>query len=141
MKVLSYGLSPAFVLVEAVQRLARHGQGAVSLPPDITRASLIRTLSVFVSQLDTACDGGDTNYDVCMRASKAISRSLDEVLNSQTPASAGLPASPDHTPHMTAATDDMAFDNLASSIWDDYDLSGWMKDIDWSGLGAEWSNF
>ena len=118
--MISHGLSPAIALVDAIQKLARHGPNSLTLPPGLTRASIIRTLSVFVAQLDTAFEPADTNYDICLQASKAISRTLDEALNA--PAlpsgdpSATAAAGTDGTPNADSAVDVMDFESLDPSI-------------------------
>ncbi|KAK3679719.1 hypothetical protein LTR78_000095 [Recurvomyces mirabilis] len=79
--LLLHGMPAAVVLIEALQKMGRQRPPLLALPEGITRASLVRTLSIFVGQLDTACEPSDTNKDVCTQASDALSRALDDVLN------------------------------------------------------------
>ena len=162
--MLAYGLPSAVILAYALQSRAR-GNERQALPSDLSRASLIRHLSVFVSHLESICDYSERNYTICMQASKAITRALDEVLDMPaTPAAAAAsnvtpqtPVStnennnvpgPLATPALSASQPVMLDTNMSvdadlfnGDLLDGFDLSSWVKNIDWTGTGGEWSTF
>jgi hypothetical protein len=123
------------------------------------RATLVRTMSVYVSHLDSICKPGDGEYSVCMQASQAISRVLDEVLDpptssavttgftigSQTLVSTSASRESQQAPAfsssrpITLSVDEFEFlnvDGLEGS-----DISSWVKNIDWTETGSEWGTF
>lgn len=102
---------------------------------------LIRSLSVFVSQLESICGPGEANYDLCIQASKAISRTLDEVLDPPQYASTPAPATPAQSAVMNDNLGMMDLDVLNPESWENFDLSAWAKNIDWTSTGGEWSTF
>lgn len=155
LKVLNYGLPSAAMLATALQGIAR--SGAQTLPTSLSRSALIRSLSVFISHLEGICSPGEATHLICVQASKAISRILDDVLDSPaapvattrspTPASTNnntraTPNSPGQP--LLLGTDTMGMtdlDVLNSDGLDGIDLSSWVKNIDWTGTGGEWSTF
>lgn len=151
-QVLCYGLPAAARLVNALLEQAR-SKVAQPLPPELNRSYIIRQLSVFISHLESIYNPGDANYNVCINAAKAISRTLDEALDTsaqnttvssvtgpQTPISANnLDTNPNIGPAMPVMNG-MDLDILSTNGLDGFDFATWMKDIDWTGTGGEWSN-
>lgn len=100
-----------------------------------------------------------------MQASKAITRALDEVLDMpSTPSVAAANATPQTpvsanennnnitgplaTPALSASQPVMLDTNMnvdadlfSGDLLDGFDLSSWVKNIDWTGTGGEWSTF
>lgn len=158
-QILGYGLPCVAFLTNVLQSVSRSG-GTQQLPPNIKRATLVRTLSVYVSHLDSICRPGDGDYNICVQASKSISRVLDEVLDpsSASGASATSAVAP-QTPVSVAAggesqqaaaafsssqqmlLDADDFDLLNADGLEGFDLSSWVKNIDWTETGCEWSTF
>lgn len=156
-KVLGYGLPCVAFLTTTLQNISRSG-GSQQLPPNIKRATLVRTLSVYVSHLDSICRPGDGDYNICVQASKAISRVLDEVLDpspstKEVTASAGAPQTPMSTTAGGESQQPAAFSSSSQQTAlgaDDFDLfnadglegfdfSSWVKNINWTETGCEWS--
>lgn len=157
-QVLCYGLPAAAVLVNALLEVAR-SKGTQSLPEGLNRAFIIRQLSVFISHLESIYNPGDANYNVCVNAAKAISRTLDDALDiSSAPSTAVTSAAGPQTPAssndiganstlapamplmLSNERNGMDLDILSSNGLDGFDFATWMKDIDWTGTGGEWSN-
>lgn len=156
LQVLCYSLAAAGVLVNALLEVAR-SKGTQSLPDGLNRAFIIRQLSVFISHLESIYNPGDPNYTICLNAAKAISRTLDDALDissaasttvnstagPQTPASnndVGATLAPAMPLMLNNERNGMELDILSSSGLDGFDFATWMKDIDWTGTGGEWSN-
>ena len=123
------------MLATAAHNLVRNG---AVLPPELPRATLIRNLIVFVSQLESIRGPGEANHDVCVQASRTISRTIDEVLEQDT----ALPGQAPVTPVMgNGQADGVDLGALHSEDWDNFDLSNWIKNVDWTSTGGEWSIF
>ena len=139
-QLVCFGLPAAAVVATAAQNLARKPGQCPLLPSGMTPSALIRSLSVFVFQLQNTCRPGEANYDVCIQASKTISGTLDEIVDefytpSSTPASAPLPT----TLLDNDNTEMMDLEALPLDILQGFDLSTWAQSIDWTGTGVEWS--
>ncbi|KAK5111350.1 hypothetical protein LTR62_005190 [Meristemomyces frigidus] len=162
--ILLHGIPAAIVLVEALQKLTRTHQPSTArpfsgLPPTLTRSNLIRSLAVFLSQLDSASEPRDTNHAVCMQASGLLAGALDEVLEGEMGESAAaggqtlgvgrdgneagmavrgaVAAMPS-----SSSKGEMAGEGVGEqTIWNDSDLANWINTVDWSSLGADWGTF
>ncbi|EXJ86772.1 hypothetical protein A1O3_03726 [Capronia epimyces CBS 606.96] len=159
--VLGYGLPCVAVLANILQCISRNG--GKCLPPNMKRATFVRALSVYLSHLDSICKPGDGEYNVCVQASQAISRVLDEVLDPPPTSSAVTTSSfatGTPTPVSTSAGRDSQhalapafsssqpvalsvdeFDFLNVDGLEAFDLSSWVKNIDWTETGSEWRTF
>ncbi|KAK4497697.1 hypothetical protein PRZ48_010350 [Zasmidium cellare] len=156
--VIGYGLPPVAFLTNALQTVSR-SDGTQQLPPNVKRATLIRTLSVYVSHLDSIYRPGEGEYAICVQASKTISRVLDEVLDPsssskeatasvaapQTPVSVSAggetqqPAAFSSSQPLSLGADDL--DLLNADALEGFDFSSWVKNINWTETGCEWSTF
>lgn len=141
-----YGLQAAVAITSALPNLVSTTKQASQLPTGVTISSLIRNLSVYVSQLKSAAAPDEPNYDLCTEASKVISRTLDSVLDgsfSQMHAFAG----PTSTEPQQINGDDMAENaRLDAStdvaigsldLWGDFDVEGWMNSLERSAFSGE----
>ncbi|KAK4565902.1 hypothetical protein LTR86_003751 [Recurvomyces mirabilis] len=141
--LLLHGMPAAVVLIEALQKLGRQRPPLLVLPEGITRASLVRTLSIFVGQLDSACEPSDTNKDVCTQASDALSRALDDVLNAPMMA-VGESSRVVETQSAAAMAFESEMPDLGDTVWNDNDLASWVANIDWSyvntDMGTLWTS-
>lgn len=75
-QALLYGISSASVLVKSLRNPTGNAfqfQGS--------KSELIRNISVFISQLESAGRPGDASFGLCKRAGKAFSNILDEVID------------------------------------------------------------
>jgi hypothetical protein len=84
--ILLYGIPSASVLATALREQHATGQ---SFPAGISRAEIVRMLSVLISHLDAAVHlensgarQGEANYSLCRKASKIFTRVIDTVLDS-----------------------------------------------------------
>ncbi|RAL08021.1 uncharacterized protein BO97DRAFT_446425 [Aspergillus homomorphus CBS 101889] len=80
--VLSYGLPCAAILSTALETAFQDTSTGTKLPPSVKTSVLIRNLSVLVSQLESVSSPNETNHVFCLKASQAISRKLDHILDS-----------------------------------------------------------
>lgn len=96
--ILLFGVPSASVLATALRQQHRTGQ---PFPPSISRAEIVRMLSVLISHLDASAHlensgarAGEANYNLCRKASRIFTRVIDTVLDSQqaevTPSSEAL---------------------------------------------------
>ncbi|CAK3812188.1 transcription factor C6 like [Lecanosticta acicola] len=152
--VLCYGLPAAAILMTTLQNVTKSSPTGTesSLPPGLSRSTLLRHLSVFISHLDSICSPGDGNYELCIQASKVLSRILDEILDTPNASSS---STFQETPDLLTAsnanvatqanTDNMSvmmdMDNFADNgeDLDGIDLAAWVKSIDWTSIGGEFS--
>lgn len=81
--VLFYCLPSAGVLALELRRCTLEN---VPLPSTVSRADIIRNLSVLISCLEWAILPGDGNHKLCSELNKMLALVLDEVLNYQPPA-------------------------------------------------------
>lgn len=82
--VLLFGIPAASVLATALREQHQTGQ---KFPAEISRADMVRMLSVLINHLDTAAHiensgarQGDANYNLCRKASKLFTRVIDDIL-------------------------------------------------------------
>ncbi|KAF1949601.1 hypothetical protein CC80DRAFT_255780 [Byssothecium circinans] len=99
--VLFYCLPSAGVLALELRRCTLEN---VPLPNTVSRADIIRNLSVLISCMEWAIVGGDGNNRLCSELNKMLSLVLDEVLNYQPP------------PHGTASGDGAEGGALAAGV-------------------------
>ncbi|XPS70169.1 hypothetical protein M3J09_002409 [Ascochyta lentis] len=96
--ILLFGVPSASVLATALRQQHQTGQ---PFPQSISRAEIVRMLSVLISHLDASAHlensgarAGEANYNLCRKASKIFTRVIDTVLDSKqaevTPSSEGL---------------------------------------------------
>lgn len=97
--ILLFGIPSASVLATA---LRQQHQTAAPFPATISRAEIVRMLSVLISHLDAATHlensgarVGEANYNLCRKASRIFTRVIDTVLDARpaaevTPSSEGL---------------------------------------------------
>ncbi|KAJ4320112.1 hypothetical protein N0V94_003582 [Neodidymelliopsis sp. IMI 364377] len=98
--ILLFGIPSASVLATALRQ--QHQTGA-PFPQSISRAEIVRMLSVLISHLDAAAHlensgarAGEANYNLCRKASRIFTRVIDTVLDPKTsevtPSSEGVDA-------------------------------------------------
>lgn len=155
-QALGHGLPCAAVLVTALQDTSRDG-GTKTMPTGLSRSRLIRDLVVFNSQLESMWTPAEADQKIFRQASKAITRALDELLDGTSTSAAAVNA-PTGAQRTMSRSDGRAHDPMAVSSpagndttlpefdilndpLDGFDLAAWVKNIDWSGTGGEWSTF
>lgn len=138
MQVLGYGLPCAIVLATASKKLSQPAGLNYTLPEGVTRSTIIRDLAVFVSQLDSMALSAESNAEACGQASRAISRTLDDLLNVPL-MTAGLGSST-AARAANVADDDFQGADLDAML-DDFDLADWIKSIEGTSSSVDWYNF
>jgi hypothetical protein len=85
--ILLFGIPAASVLATALREQHQTGQ---QFPAEISRAEIIRMLSVLISHLDAAAHvdnsgarQGEANYNLCRKAAKIFTKVIDTVLDSR----------------------------------------------------------
>ncbi|KAJ5989007.1 hypothetical protein N7481_004217 [Penicillium waksmanii] len=78
--ILLYGIPSASILVKALQNQNRSGE---PLLYEGSRPALIRSLSVFISHLDSVAQPDNSNYSLLQRASQVFTKIIDEILEPQ----------------------------------------------------------
>jgi hypothetical protein len=127
-QLLNHGLPAARVIVEALQRRARRDSQAFIMPDGLTRGALIRSLSVLISSLETACKPQQAMYSLCQDAAKALSRTLDDILDGPSTSGPTVPNTNEPSLQDLSAASDVG--NLEQVLWNDCDLSDWLKNVD-----------
>ena len=148
--MLCYGLPAVAVISQAISK-----DGGRSLPGDMSRSKLIRDLSVFVANLENICTPQEANYAVCIQASQIITRTLDEVLdldsnttvrpndasttigNGIADAQAPSPSRWEGNNAGPVSAPDLDYNALSSL--DAFELDTWLKSVDWTGIGDEFT--
>ncbi|KAF2999680.1 hypothetical protein E8E13_002029 [Curvularia kusanoi] len=104
--ILLFGVPSASVLATALKQQVK--QGGVPFPAGISRAEIIRMLSVLIAHLDAATHlensgarAGEANYNLCRKASRIFTRVIDQVLD---------PVQNEITPSNSEGLDDMGLD-------------------------------
>jgi hypothetical protein len=123
--ILLFGIPAASVLATALREQHQTGQ---QFPAEISRAEIIRMLSVLISHLDAAAHvensgarQGEANYNLCRKAAKIFTKVIDTVLDSK-PAEG-----------ITPTSDQLGLD-LGLDLFSGPGLDGF-EGLEFSGLG------
>ncbi|KAJ5085414.1 hypothetical protein N7532_010185 [Penicillium argentinense] len=145
--ILIYGLPSAVTLMAALEANMR--DPSQTLPPSLKPSTVIRNLSVLVSQLESVSSPRETNHVYCLQASKAISRKLDSILDSSTvlapKADISRPPMDDTSSSFCERLDypspaeDMDFDGVDLSELENLDFSAWVIDFDSVTGTSDWN--
>lgn len=126
-QVLTCGLPCSAILSTALMDSLK---GASSLPPVANVPSIIRNLSVLVSQLETIANPSEANYAFCIKASKAISNNLDQILEKSISVNSRQTSDVSPKPH---SEDTLADLNVSFGMedvdvnLDDFNLADWFN--------------
>lgn len=123
--VLLFGVPAASVLATALREQHQTGQ---HFPAEVSRAEIIRMLSVLINHLDAAAHAensgarqGEANYNLCRKASKLFTRVIDTILE------------PRAVEELTAANEQLGLD-LGLDLFAGPGLDGF-EGMEFSGLG------
>ncbi|RMZ71128.1 fungal specific transcription factor [Pyrenophora seminiperda CCB06] len=123
--MLLFGIPAASVLATALREQHLTGQ---QFPAEVSRAEIIRMLSVLISHLDAAAHmensgarHGEANYNLCRKGSKIFTKVIDAVLDSK-PVEEVMPVS------------DSMGQNLGLDLFSGAGLDGF-EGMDFPGLG------
>lgn len=137
MEVILCGIPSASVLATALQE--QHRTNA-PFPPSISRAEMIRMLSVLISHLEAAehldsssARPGEANYNLCKKACKAFTKIVDHVLE---------PRAEEITPNTADAVLDLNLDMFSAPVLDGFEgmefAAGDDGNIDWGAM-TQWT--
>lgn len=128
------------MLSTALETAIQASPKGIELPPGIKTSNLIRNLSVFVSQLENVSSPSETNHVYCLRASQAISRKLDHILDCLTVTADSTSPKPISTPSMPSSASSAAIvdiDMTGFVDFDHFDLADWAIDFDIDSINDE----
>jgi hypothetical protein len=143
-QLLVYGLPSIAVLTTALRDISRGKQMPQARP---SRTTLVRSLSVCISHLESFSEAPAMYQALCMKASKHITRALEEVLE---PANAVATRIEEQSPlsPLNANVDDfnvrpwmVELDLLNSEVFDNFDITTWTNDLEYTGTIGGWTNF
>jgi hypothetical protein len=111
------------------------------------RSTLIRHLTVFVYHLESVGIPGRPYHAICVQASKAMSRVLEDTLSphvsspglSQASQQLGIVPRPSIQDTSIPSTEDPTTSGADRSS--DIGLFDWVDQIDWTGATGEWGAF
>lgn len=128
------------ILSTAVETALQDPSKGREIPPGIKVSSLIKTLSVLVSQLENISSPSKTNHEFCLRASQAITRKLDHILDCFTVSAMSTTPETAPTPSMlsivsSATTVDADMSDFVD--FDHFDLADWTINFDLDSITGE----
>ena len=136
--ILFYCFPVAGVLALELRRCTIEG---VALPSTVSRADVIRNLSVLTSCLEWIVLPGDGNHKLCSELNKMITIVLDEVLNYTPPTNGVLEAAEDLAGSGQGFFDMPMIDGLEPIPTEAEDFLNWLDHATWnnsvSTLGCE----
>lgn len=128
--ILFYCFPAAGVLALELRRCTIEG---TSLPNTVSRADVIRNLSVLTSCLEWIVLPGDGNHKLCSELNKMLAMVLDEVLNFQPPAPNEQNGEHDMFPGAAHGFSDMPLiDGLEPIPTEAEDFLNWLDNATWS---------
>ncbi|KAH9860760.1 hypothetical protein J1614_012092 [Plenodomus biglobosus] len=127
--VLFYCFPAAGLLALELRRCTIEG---VSLPSTVTRAEVIRNLSVLTSCLEWIVLPGDGNHKLCSELNKMLAKVLDEVLNYEAPVNGGLENVEDLAGSGQGFFDMPIIDGLEPIPTQAEDFLDWLHDATWN---------
>ncbi|KAF2266303.1 hypothetical protein CC78DRAFT_153536 [Lojkania enalia] len=130
--ILFYCLPSAGVLALELRKCTLEN---VPLPSTVSRADVIRNLSVLISCVDWVILPGDGNHKLCSELNKMLTLILDEVLNYQPPAANESQAdgSGNGLPGVTSGFFDMPLiDGMEPIPTESEDFLNWLDNANWS---------
>ncbi|CAI6340936.1 unnamed protein product [Periconia digitata] len=142
LQLILFGIPSASVLATALQEQQRTNH---AFPPSISRAKIIRKISVLISHLDVAVHmdsarPGEANYNLCRKACKAFTRVIDNILDPKMGSETGItPTSADIEFDIGLDLDTFAAPGLDAFEGIDYAAAAMGEDgINW-GAVSQWT--
>lgn len=142
-QLLVYGLPSIAVLTTALRDISR---GTHVSQAYASKTTLIRNLSVCISHLESFTEASEEYNAVCTKASRHITRALEEVLE---PSEAVVPDTEERSnlvPLQDNGEDSTIqpwvaeLDLLNSEVFDNFDISTWTNDLDYTGGIGGWTD-
>ncbi|OQD84428.1 hypothetical protein PENANT_c013G03007 [Penicillium antarcticum] len=147
-KILSYGLPSAVILLNTLEIVIEDpSKPTAILPSGITTSNLIRNLSVLVSQLENFSSPRETNQLFCLKASKVISRKLNNILENFPISDSAMPTKRTPEPDTANLTTDEIFtsipdiDTINIEDFDPFDIADWAINFDLGAMSDDWAIF
>lgn len=144
LQIILFGIPSASILAIALQEQQRTGH---AFPPSISRAEVIRKISVLISHLDVAVHmdsssarPGEANYNLCRKACKAFTRVIDNILDPKVRGEVGItPTSVDAELEFGLDLDTFAAPGVDAFEGIDYAAAAMEEDgINW-GAVSQWT--
>ncbi|KAF1945482.1 hypothetical protein EJ02DRAFT_45759 [Clathrospora elynae] len=127
--ILFYCFPAAGLLALELRRCTIEG---ISLPSTVSRADVIRNLSVLTSCLEWIVLPGDGNHKLCSELNKMLAQILDEVLNHESPAR-GMPDNGQDIPGASQGYFDMPIiEGLEPIPTEAEDFLNWLDNATWN---------
>ncbi|KAJ5308920.1 hypothetical protein N7508_004299 [Penicillium antarcticum] len=146
--ILSYGLPSAVILLNTLEIVIEDpSKPTAILPSGITTSNLIRNLSVLVSQLENFSSPRETNQLFCLKASKVISRKLNNILENFPISDSAMPTKRTPEPDTANLTTDEIFtsipdiDTINIEDFDPFDIADWAINFDLGAMSDDWAIF
>ncbi|KAF2854829.1 hypothetical protein T440DRAFT_475911 [Plenodomus tracheiphilus IPT5] len=127
--VLFYCFPAAGLLALELRRCTIEG---VPLPSTVTRADVIRNLSVLTSCLEWIVLPGDGNHKLCSELNKMLAKVLDEVLNYEPPINGAMENAEDLAGSGQGFFDMPIIDGLEPIPTEAEDFLDWLHDATWN---------
>ncbi|KAJ5266744.1 hypothetical protein N7478_009552 [Penicillium angulare] len=134
--LLSYGLPCAIIVANAMETAIQDTSKGIELPLGIKASNLIRNLSVLVTQLENVSSPSETNQVFCLKASQAISRKLDRILDRFNGTADSAIPEPVLTPLLSSGSSAaiVDIDTTGFADFDHFDLADWAIDFDMNSI-------
>ena len=106
-----------------------------------TRTTLIRNLSVCTSHLDSFSEAPAVYHSLCTKASKHITRALEEVLEPSNAIATSTEERSAVSPLHIDGEGATELDLPNTEVFDDFDISAWTHDLEYTGAIGGWTDF
>ena len=113
----------------------------------LSKTTLIRYLSVCVSHLESFSEAPEIIRVLCTKASTHVTRALEEVLEPSSPVVGSIEAQSAISPRNAIDEEDNVqpwiaeLESLNFEVFDNFDISMWTNDLEYSGAIRGWTNF
>jgi hypothetical protein len=112
-----------------------------------SKTTLIRNLSVCISHLESFSEAPEEYHTLCTKASRHIVRALEEALEPSNAVATNTAERSILSP-LNANSEDShiqpwiaELDLLNSEVFDNFDISTWTNDFEYTGAIGGWTNF
>lgn len=127
--ILFYCLPSACLLALELRRCTLQN---VPMPETVSRADVIRNLSVLISCLEWVILPGDGNHRLCSELNKMLALVLDEVLNYQPPANESQDDESGGLATLSGGFFDMPIEGMEPIPTESEDFLNWLDNANWN---------
>lgn len=143
LQLLGYGVPAAMVLAIGLQNTISNPSQI--LAGTVKRSSVLKSLCVFVSQLDSVSNHPHPDHDFCKQAAKGLSPILDKILSGSTELPAQIISQDMNEPVQDASLvpevplTALGFNMYGLQDLDSLEFENWVAGMDWAPTG-EWNS-